>query len=140
VELLAEFTGRPSVGVELARLLDQPASAKPVPLVTGVGNVGKSAVAAADAQAAGRLNRGLNGRLVFPGASPSQGSIFNTHSSCNLPCDYCYMYEIADETWRARPGRMSVASAEAMVGVGQKRMDAVATEMASVRYTAEQVR
>jgi hypothetical protein len=50
------------------------------------------------------------------------------------------MYEIADETWRARPGRMSVASAEAMVGVGQKRMDAVATEMASVRYMAEQVR
>ena len=57
MELLAEFTGRPSVGVELARLLDQPASAKPVLLVTGVGSVGKSAVAAAYAQAAGRLNR-----------------------------------------------------------------------------------
>ena len=71
---------------------------------------------------------------------PFREFVVKVHSRCDLACDYCYMYEIADETWRARPGRMSVASAEAMVGVGQKRMDAVATEMASVRYMAEQVR
>jgi uncharacterized protein len=26
---------------------------------------------------------------------------------CNLACDYCYMYELADQGWVNRPGRMS---------------------------------
>ena len=30
-------------------------------------------------------------------------------SRCNLACDYCYMYEHADQTWRGQPKLMSVA-------------------------------
>ncbi|MFD0471141.1 FxsB family cyclophane-forming radical SAM/SPASM peptide maturase [Nonomuraea thailandensis] len=33
------------------------------------------------------------------------------HSRCNLACDYCYMYEMADQSWRGRPVRMSPAVA-----------------------------
>ena len=28
-------------------------------------------------------------------------------SRCNLACDYCYMYEHADQSWRAQPPLMS---------------------------------
>ena len=28
-------------------------------------------------------------------------------SRCNLACDYCYMYEHADQSWRAQPAVMS---------------------------------
>src|SRR5882762_9809992 len=28
-------------------------------------------------------------------------------SRCNLACDYCYMYEHADQSWRAQPPFMS---------------------------------
>ena len=24
-------------------------------------------------------------------------------SRCNLACDYCYVYELADQSWRGRP-------------------------------------
>ncbi len=29
------------------------------------------------------------------------------HQRCNLACDYCYVYELADQSWRARPTLMS---------------------------------
>jgi uncharacterized protein len=29
--------------------------------------------------------------------------VLKVHSRCNLACDYCYMYEHADQTWRSRP-------------------------------------
>lgn len=29
--------------------------------------------------------------------------VVKVHSRCNLACDHCYMYEHADQTWRARP-------------------------------------
>jgi uncharacterized protein len=29
------------------------------------------------------------------------------HSRCNLACDYCYMYEMADQGWRRQPRRMA---------------------------------
>src|SRR3954471_2388518 len=28
-------------------------------------------------------------------------------SRCNLACDYCYMYEHADQSWREQPGLMA---------------------------------
>jgi uncharacterized protein len=33
--------------------------------------------------------------------------ILKVHQRCNLACDYCYVYELADQTWRDRPALMS---------------------------------
>ncbi|MFI2759471.1 FxsB family cyclophane-forming radical SAM/SPASM peptide maturase [Streptomyces echinatus] len=33
--------------------------------------------------------------------------ILKIHSRCNLACDYCYMYEMADQSWRTMPQVMS---------------------------------
>src|SRR5580700_8203056 len=38
--------------------------------------------------------------------------IVKIHSRCDLACDYCYMYEMADQSWRDRPRRMSMETAE----------------------------
>ncbi|MGH3921927.1 MAG: FxsB family cyclophane-forming radical SAM/SPASM peptide maturase [Pseudonocardiaceae bacterium] len=39
--------------------------------------------------------------------TPFREFVLKIHSRCNLACDYCYMYELADKTWRLRPRRMS---------------------------------
>jgi uncharacterized protein len=38
---------------------------------------------------------------------PFQQFIVKLHSRCNLSCDYCYIYEMADSNWRNLPGIMS---------------------------------
>jgi uncharacterized protein len=38
--------------------------------------------------------------------SPFREFIVKIHSRCDLSCDYCYMYEMADQSWRDRPRRM----------------------------------
>ena len=38
---------------------------------------------------------------------PFREFVVKIHSRCDLACDYCYMYELADQTWRDRPRRMS---------------------------------
>jgi uncharacterized protein len=43
---------------------------------------------------------------------PFREFIVKIHSRCDLACDYCYMYEMADQSWRDRPRRMSVEIAE----------------------------
>lgn len=43
---------------------------------------------------------------------PFHEFVIKIHSRCDLACDYCYMYELADKTWRLRPRRMSPAIAE----------------------------
>src|ERR687894_605372 len=47
--------------------------------------------------------------------TPFREFVLKVHSRCNLACDYCYMYELADKTWRLRPRRMSRAIAEQAV-------------------------
>src|SRR6266568_5215959 len=37
---------------------------------------------------------------------PFREFIVKIHSRCDLACDYCYMYEMADQSWRGRPRRM----------------------------------
>src|ERR1700726_1956429 len=39
---------------------------------------------------------------------PFREFIVKIHSRCDLACDYCYMYEMADQSWRDRPRRMSI--------------------------------
>jgi uncharacterized protein len=43
---------------------------------------------------------------------PFREFIVKIHSRCDLACDYCYMYEMADQSWRDRPRRMSLEIAE----------------------------
>jgi uncharacterized protein len=38
--------------------------------------------------------------------------IVKVHSRCDLSCDYCYMYEMADQSWRTQPRAMSPEVAE----------------------------
>lgn len=50
--------------------------------------------------------------------TPFQDFVLKVHSRCNLSCDYCYMYEMADQGWRDQPRRMSrpvVASVAARI-------------------------
>jgi uncharacterized protein len=39
--------------------------------------------------------------------TPFREFILKVHSRCNLSCDYCYMYEMADQSWRRQPRRMA---------------------------------
>lgn len=41
--------------------------------------------------------------------TPLRQFILKLHQRCNLACRYCYVYELADQTWRDRPRRMSDA-------------------------------
>jgi uncharacterized protein len=43
---------------------------------------------------------------------PFREFVVKIHSRCDLSCDYCYMYEMADQSWRERPRRMSHEVAE----------------------------
>jgi uncharacterized protein len=40
--------------------------------------------------------------------TPIREFVLKIHSRCNLACDYCYMYELADKSWRNQPHVMSV--------------------------------
>jgi uncharacterized protein len=44
--------------------------------------------------------------------TPFREFIIKIHSRCDLSCDYCYMYEMADQSWRSQPRRMSMEVAE----------------------------
>jgi uncharacterized protein len=43
---------------------------------------------------------------------PFRDFIVKIHSRCDLACDYCYIYEMADQSWRNQPRRMSGDIAE----------------------------
>lgn len=43
----------------------------------------------------------MNGPLVI------RQFVVKIHSRCNLACDYCYVYTMADQRWRMRPAVMS---------------------------------
>jgi uncharacterized protein len=43
--------------------------------------------------------------------APFREFIVKVHSRCDLSCDYCYMYEAADQSWRKQPRAMSAETA-----------------------------
>jgi uncharacterized protein len=43
---------------------------------------------------------------------PFREFIVKVHSRCDLSCDYCYVYEMADQSWRTQPRMMSPEIAE----------------------------
>ncbi|MGP3955415.1 FxsB family cyclophane-forming radical SAM/SPASM peptide maturase [Nonomuraea sp. 3N208] len=38
---------------------------------------------------------------------PFRQFLLKVHSRCNLACDYCYVYNLADQSWRSRPKIMA---------------------------------
>lgn len=61
---------------------------------------------------------------------PFREFVLKIHSRCDLACDYCYMYEMADQSWRRRPHRMPMAVLEQAARriaehVAAHRLDAV---------------
>ena len=49
--------------------------------------------------------------MVAPRA-PIRQVLIKIHSRCNLSCDYCYVYEHADQSWRRQPATMSRDTAQ----------------------------
>lgn len=45
--------------------------------------------------------------------TPFSQFVLKIHSRCNLACDYCYVYEMADQSWRHQPLLMSEATVAA---------------------------
>ncbi|MEV8531046.1 FxsB family cyclophane-forming radical SAM/SPASM peptide maturase [Streptomyces sp. NPDC051211] len=41
---------------------------------------------------------------------PVRQFVLKTRSRCNLACTYCYVYEMADQSWRTRPAVMAPAT------------------------------
>jgi uncharacterized protein len=39
--------------------------------------------------------------------TPFRDYVLKVHQRCNLACDYCYVYAMADQTWRSRPRVMT---------------------------------
>lgn len=46
---------------------------------------------------------------------PFRQFLLKIHSRCNIACDYCYVYELADQGWRRQPTVMSAAVMERTV-------------------------
>jgi uncharacterized protein len=42
---------------------------------------------------------------------PFREFVLKVHSRCDLSCDYCYMYQMADQSWQFQPKRMSLTIA-----------------------------
>jgi len=47
--------------------------------------------------------------------TPFREFVLKVHQRCNLDCDYCYMYTMADQSWRRRPKAMPVEVQRAVV-------------------------
>lgn len=45
--------------------------------------------------------------VTIPKQDLARGVILKLHGRCNLNCNYCYMYEWADQSWRDKPAIMS---------------------------------
>lgn len=52
------------------------------------------------------MMRNRQGTLTELGPQPFRQFIVKLHSRCNLACDYCYVYTMADQRWRHRPRLM----------------------------------
>ncbi|WP_233359004.1 FxsB family cyclophane-forming radical SAM/SPASM peptide maturase [Thermomonospora amylolytica] len=66
--------------------------------------------AAGAADAAGEWPADLDVQALLESGwrpTPFQQFVLKIHSRCNLACDYCYMYEMADQSWRRQPRRMA---------------------------------
>jgi uncharacterized protein len=69
---------------------------------------------------------------------PFQEFIIKVHSRCDLACDYCYMYEMADQSWRDQPRRMSREIAEiTAMRIGEHARDHGLTDVELILHGGE---
>lgn len=59
----------------------------------------------------------MTGERPALGPQPFREFVLKVHSRCNLACDYCYVYMMADQSWRDQPRVMSSA---VISGVAQR--------------------
>jgi uncharacterized protein len=64
--------------------------------------------------------------------SPFRQFLLKVHSRCNLACDYCYVYTLADQTWRSRPRIMAPGTLAATARRIAEHVDAHRLESARV--------
>lgn len=55
---------------------------------------------------------------------PFSQFVVKIHERCNLACTYCYMYEMADQSWRGRPMTMADETVEALARRISEHVDA----------------
>jgi len=71
---------------------------------------------------------------------PFREFVLKVHSRCDLACDYCYMYEMADQSWRTQPKRMSPAvAARTATRIAEHVRAHDLTEIALVLHGGEQL-
>ena len=69
---------------------------------------------------------------------PFREFIVKIHSRCELACDYCYMYEMADQSWRDQPRRMSPEIADFTAArIGEHARDHGLTDVELVLHGGE---
>lgn len=59
---------------------------------------------------------------------PFREFVLKVHQRCNLACDYCYVYTLADQSWRSRPALMSER-------VWRAAVERIATHLTTHRLT-----
>ena len=70
--------------------------------------------------------------------APFREFIIKIHSRCDLACDYCYMYEMADQSWRDQPRRMSREIAErTAMRIGEHARSHALTDVGLVLHGGE---
>jgi uncharacterized protein len=52
-------------------------------------------------------------RAAGTAPQPFRQFVLKIHSRCNLSCSYCYVYELADQSWRKQPRVMSPSTVRA---------------------------
>ena len=70
--------------------------------------------------------------------APFREFVVKIHSRCDLACDYCYMYQMADQSWRERPKRMSEETGEQTAfRIGEHARKHRITEVALILHGGE---
>lgn len=69
---------------------------------------------------------------------PFRQFVLKIHSRCDLACDYCYMYTMADQSWKGQPKRMTRAVAERVAErIGDHARENKLTDVAIVLHGGE---